>query len=172
MKRMITIAVCTALSASLYAFANDGGGGATTGCSEMMKNGQMGMMGGGHGGMMSGEGNGMMGGEGKGMMGGMGSAEMRKRCAEMMATSNEASQSSNGSAASGGIHGTGVVRHIDEAGGKVTLQHAPIPAIGWPAMTMTFAVSDPKAMAGLAPGQNVSFDLAKRGTDYVVTSIH
>jgi Cu(I)/Ag(I) efflux system protein CusF len=116
MKRILTIAVLTALSASQCAFAKDGGGRTTD-------------------------------------------------------ADHRSSSSASDADASGAIRGTGVVRGVDPAGGKVTLRHGPIAAIGWPAMTMTFTVSDVKALSKLSPGQNVDFDLAKRGDDYVITSI-
>ena len=34
--------------------------------------------------------------------------------------------------------GTGTVTAIDTAGGKITLDHSPIPELGWPAMKMAF----------------------------------
>jgi Cu/Ag efflux protein CusF len=54
--------------------------------------------------------------------------------------------------------------------GMVTLSHPPIPAIGWPAMTMDFAV-DPKVPAGaLVPGKLLRAGLARNpdGTYRVV----
>jgi Cu(I)/Ag(I) efflux system membrane fusion protein len=41
--------------------------------------------------------------------------------------------------------------------GSVTLSHGPIPQIGWPAMTMTFALASPSLAQGLKPGQRVAF---------------
>lgn len=40
--------------------------------------------------------------------------------------------------------------------GSVTLSHDPVPAVGWPAMTMTFH-ADPKLTRGLKPGDKVRF---------------
>src|SRR3546814_2014927 len=40
---------------------------------------------------------------------------------------------------------------------SVTLSHEPVPAIGWPAMTMTFQLPDPKIPRGLKPGDRVRF---------------
>ena len=39
----------------------------------------------------------------------------------------------------------------------VTLSHEPVPAIGWPAMTMTFQLPDPKIARGLKTGDRVRF---------------
>jgi Cu(I)/Ag(I) efflux system membrane fusion protein len=40
---------------------------------------------------------------------------------------------------------------------SVTLSHQPVPAIGWPAMTMTFRVADPKLVRGYHVGDRVRF---------------
>lgn len=56
-------------------------------------------------------------------------------------------------------HGHGKVTEIDTKLGKVTLAHAPIPELGWPAMTMGFSVTDPKQLATLKAGDSVEFDL-------------
>jgi Cu(I)/Ag(I) efflux system membrane fusion protein len=40
---------------------------------------------------------------------------------------------------------------------SVTLSHQPVPAIGWPAMTMTFKLADPKLAQGLKVGDRVAF---------------
>lgn len=40
---------------------------------------------------------------------------------------------------------------------SVTLSHEPVPAIGWPAMTMTFQLPDPKVARGLKTGDRVRF---------------
>ncbi len=40
---------------------------------------------------------------------------------------------------------------------SVTLSHEPVPAIGWPAMTMTFQLPDPKIARGLKTGDGVRF---------------
>jgi Cu(I)/Ag(I) efflux system membrane fusion protein len=40
---------------------------------------------------------------------------------------------------------------------SVTLSHEPVPAIGWPAMTMTFALPNPSIARGLKTGDRVRF---------------
>lgn len=49
---------------------------------------------------------------------------------------------------------TGRVEQVTREG--VTLSHGPVPAIGWPAMTMTFR-ADPMLLKGLKVGDKVSF---------------
>ena len=40
---------------------------------------------------------------------------------------------------------------------SITLSHQPVPAIGWPAMTMTFRVADPGLLRGYKKGDHVRF---------------
>ena len=47
---------------------------------------------------------------------------------------------------------------IEQIGaGSITLSHQPVAALGWPAMTMSFAVSDPILTRGLKAGDRVRF---------------
>jgi len=54
--------------------------------------------------------------------------------------------------------GVGVVTEIDAKEGTVTLKHEPIPALGWPSMTMPFRVTPPSLLAGLKVGEKIAFD--------------
>jgi len=70
--------------------------------------------------------------------------------------------------------GRGVVEDVDAANGLVQLEHAPIPALQWPAMTMEFRVEDKTQLARLKKGAAVEFELrAKPDADgnYVITRI-
>lgn len=69
-----------------------------------------------------------------------------------------------------GGHGTGTVKSIDQAAGKITLDHGAIPEAGWPAMTMTFD-ADPALLKNLSPGDRVGFAMITTGTGAKVTSI-
>lgn len=68
--------------------------------------------------------------------------------------------------------GTATVNSIDPAGHKINLSHGPIPAIGWPAMTMDFAVAHTVDLRALKPGTKIGFTM-QRGADgmYVIQSI-
>jgi Cu/Ag efflux protein CusF len=57
----------------------------------------------------------------------------------------------------------GVIDAIDVDAGTVTITHEPIRALGWPAMTMPFKVSNPALLQGIEPGEKVEFQL--KGTD-------
>lgn len=64
-----------------------------------------------------------------------------------------------------------VVRAVNPAKGSVTLAHAAIPSLNWPAMTMGFVVKDSKLFDKLAVGSKVKVTLTKQGSDYVVTAV-
>lgn len=66
--------------------------------------------------------------------------------------------------------GTGTVTAIDPAGGKITLDHGPIPEIGWPAMKMTFKAA-PAVTAAAAVGETVEFDVRTTGMDSEVIAL-
>lgn len=71
------------------------------------------------------------------------------------------------------LSSSGKVIEIDLANGKVTLAHEPIPAIGWPSMTMGFAVNDLSQLQNLKPGDSVSFDLKEAEEEglYIIDQI-
>jgi Cu(I)/Ag(I) efflux system periplasmic protein CusF len=52
--------------------------------------------------------------------------------------------------------GEGSITEIDEAEGKITIDHGPIAAVGWPAMTMAFS-ADKESMNKVAVGDRVTF---------------
>ena len=66
----------------------------------------------------------------------------------------------------------GEVRAVDRAKGTVVLKHGPLEALGMPAMTMEFAVTDPKLLANVRKGDKVRFmpEQGKNG-QIVVTAI-
>jgi Cu(I)/Ag(I) efflux system periplasmic protein CusF len=66
--------------------------------------------------------------------------------------------------------GTGTVTALDQAAGKITLDHGVIPTVGWPAMKMGFSAK-PDLLAGIAVGDKVDFDLIVTGSAGVVTKI-
>jgi Cu(I)/Ag(I) efflux system membrane fusion protein len=80
----------------------------------------------------------------------------------------EKNTSGGGTAASG----EGSVVEIDVGGGKVTLDHDPIPALKWPRMEMEFGVAPGALPKTLKPGDRVRFDMkpGKPG-EYVITRI-
>jgi Cu(I)/Ag(I) efflux system membrane fusion protein len=53
------------------------------------------------------------------------------------------------------LHTRGVIEQL--TGNSITLSHEPVPAIGWPAMTMTFKLDPPTLAKGLKVGDHVAF---------------
>ncbi len=69
-------------------------------------------------------------------------------------------------------HATGVVNSVDPAGHKINLSHDPIPEIGWPSMTMDFAVAPTVDLSAVKPGSRVDFTMERaKGGLYEVRSI-
>jgi len=62
----------------------------------------------------------------------------------------------------------GVVQQVKPEEGKIKISHEPIPALGWPAMTMYFRVKDKAVLEGIAAGDKVRFDLEKGATGLVI----
>jgi Cu(I)/Ag(I) efflux system membrane fusion protein len=54
---------------------------------------------------------------------------------------------------------------------SVTLSHEPVPAIGWPAMTMTFKLAQPRLGKGLKVGDRVGFGFEQTPSGPVVRQI-
>jgi Cu(I)/Ag(I) efflux system membrane fusion protein len=55
-----------------------------------------------------------------------------------------------------------VIRGVDPAAARITLQHDPVPEWSWPAMTMEFDVVDPALLDGLAEGQHVEIAVIRQ----------
>lgn len=68
--------------------------------------------------------------------------------------------------------GTGTLNSVDAAARKINVTHDPIPAIGWPTMTMDFAVAPSVNLNALTPGTRVNFEMEQgQGGMYVIQSI-
>jgi len=66
----------------------------------------------------------------------------------------------------------GTLNSIDRAGGTVNISHEPVASASWPAMTMSFKLSDPSAAQNLTPGQKVEFRFTiESGMSATVTQI-
>ena len=64
----------------------------------------------------------------------------------------------------------GTVTAIDAAKGTITLDHGAITTLGWPAMTMGFAIK-PDQLAGIKPGDKVNFEIDWDGKAGTITKI-
>ncbi len=68
--------------------------------------------------------------------------------------------------------GSGTVNSVDAAGHKLNISHGPMPAIGWPSMTMDFAVAPTIDLGAIQPGIRVNFTIEQgTGGTYVIQSI-
>ena len=66
--------------------------------------------------------------------------------------------------------GTGTVTAVDAEAGTVTIDHAPMPDVGWSAMTMTFK-ADPALLADVAEGDKIAFDVTVQGSAGTITAL-
>ena len=90
-----------------------------------------------------------------------------KKCKSMMK-----SMDTKGTSKAAASHETdAIVKEFDPTQGKVTLAHGPVKSLGWPAMTMAFAVKDKALFGKLAVGTKVHVGFQKEGDGYVVTSV-
>jgi Cu(I)/Ag(I) efflux system protein CusF len=63
----------------------------------------------------------------------------------------------------------GEIRRVNEAEGKITLRHGPLPNLDMPSMTMVFTAKDPTILSGLKVGEKVKFVAENlNGVFYVV----
>jgi len=69
--------------------------------------------------------------------------------------------------------GRAIVKSVDPADHQLTLEHDPIVALKWPAMTMKFDVLGSVDLSQLSAGQDVHFSLLKRADgSFVVEQVH
>jgi Cu(I)/Ag(I) efflux system periplasmic protein CusF len=64
----------------------------------------------------------------------------------------------------GATKASGTIDAVDTAKRKITVSHGAIKSLGWPAMTMDFAVSEGIDLSTIKVGTNVNFTLV-RGAD-------
>jgi len=70
------------------------------------------------------------------------------------------------------ISGNGVIQAVNAGEFTLNLQHEPIEALGWPAMTMDFSVDPEVDLSQLSVNDKVMFQLEKRDDKYLITSVH
>ena len=69
------------------------------------------------------------------------------------------------------LAGRGTVRSVMADHGMIELDHEPIPALEWPAMTMTFDVVEGVELDAIEPGQTLGFTLLEQDGDYLIESL-
>ncbi|HEY0665778.1 MAG TPA: efflux RND transporter periplasmic adaptor subunit [Gallionella sp.] len=53
--------------------------------------------------------------------------------------------------------------------GTVSISHEPVATLGWPGMTMDFALANTRLAAGIPPGSRIAFEIVERGEgDWVI----
>lgn len=69
------------------------------------------------------------------------------------------------------VHGKIIT--MDTGRGQITVDHGPIPAMNWPAMTMVFHVQDPSMLRGFKRGDHVSVTINPKphGNAYMIEQI-
>jgi Cu(I)/Ag(I) efflux system protein CusF len=67
--------------------------------------------------------------------------------------------------------GVGVVRAIDTRNNRITIAHEPIPALGWPSMTMAFELHSAHLLQGVAVGNRVNFTLVNHNGQPMVSAL-
>jgi Cu/Ag efflux protein CusF len=71
-----------------------------------------------------------------------------------------------------GAHGTGTVNAVNIAKRKIGMRHEPIPELGWPVMTMEFAVAPAVNLQAIQPGARINFILEKAPDgSYLIRSV-
>lgn len=68
--------------------------------------------------------------------------------------------------------GEGVVRSINTQANTITVDHGPIDALHWPAMTMAFPVQSPAMLTSVAVGAHVHFVLVNHEGHPMMSEIH
>ena len=69
------------------------------------------------------------------------------------------------------ITGKGMLRELMPDERKINVSHEPIPALGWPDMTMDFRVAEKVSLEGLKPGQAIEFDMVEKDDVYIIEAI-
>ncbi len=65
----------------------------------------------------------------------------------------------------------GIVKAIDLKGGQVTIAHAPVNTLNWPAMTMAFLIKDKALFSKLSVGKEIQFEITPMGQGYMVSAV-
>ena len=66
---------------------------------------------------------------------------------------------------------SGTVKKVDEAQGKLTIDHGPIKKLDMEAMSMVFRAADPAMLKGLKAGDKIKFDADRVNGQITVTKL-
>jgi len=104
----------------------------------------------------------------KAALGGMGDAPVG---ASLLGNSNR-QQVGSYKTASVAHQAQGVLESINDDG-TVSITHEPIKSLGWPGMTMDFALANPALVADIRPGSAIQFEIVERGEgEWVITQLN
>lgn len=67
--------------------------------------------------------------------------------------------------------GSGEIINLMIDDGKISINHAPIESLGWPAMKMDFVIQKEVSLEGLVKGDKIKFELMKSAEGYVISDI-
>jgi Cu/Ag efflux protein CusF len=68
--------------------------------------------------------------------------------------------------------GTGTINAVNPAARTINVTHGPIPALGWPSMTMDFQVGPAVDVQTLRPGAHINFMIEHaEGGGYIIRSV-
>jgi RND family efflux transporter MFP subunit len=85
---------------------------------------------------------------------------------------NQARESAQAKTGGIGHKGEGTIEDIDAATGTLNVTHGPIASLGWPGMTMEFAVANGSLLKDLKPGAQITFEFVERQPgEWVITSV-
>ena len=71
-----------------------------------------------------------------------------------------------------GHQASGTLDAIDARSGTVTVTHGPVESLGWPGMTMDFALANSALVANLKPGTPITIEFVERKPgEYVITRV-
>ncbi len=66
----------------------------------------------------------------------------------------------------------GILKSVN-ADGTVSISHKPIASLGWPGMTMDFALANPALVQGIQPGSRITFEIVERKAgEWVITKLN
>ncbi len=66
---------------------------------------------------------------------------------------------------------SGTVKKVDQAQGKLTIDHGPIKKLDMEAMSMVFRAGDPAMLKGLKAGDKIKFDADRVNGQITVTKL-
>lgn len=69
------------------------------------------------------------------------------------------------------VEAVGLITEVDTETNAITLEHAPIPELSWPAMTMTFELAESVDTHNLAPNQTINFRFRETPEGYLIESV-